>query len=92
MDVSGIQDFIYTITSKNALKTLRARSFYLEIMMEHMTDCLLEKLHLSRANLVYSGGGHCYILMPNTKKAKDTVESYMAEVNRWLLDKFQISL
>ena len=52
MDVSGIQNFIYTITSKNALKTLRARSFYLEIMMEHMVDLLLDKLELTRTNLM----------------------------------------
>lgn len=38
MDISGIQDFIYTITSKGALKGLRSRSFYLEIMMEHLID------------------------------------------------------
>lgn len=92
MDISGIQDFIYTITSENALKTLRARSFYLEIMMEHMTDCLLQELHLSRANLIYSGGGHCYILMPNTQKAKDIVEAYMKKLNHWLRKNFQISL
>ena len=29
MDISGIQDFIYTINNKGALKGLRARSFYL---------------------------------------------------------------
>ena len=92
MDVSGIQDFIYTITSKNALKTLRARSFYLEIMMEHIIDCLLQETHLSRANLIYSGGGHCYILMPNTQKIKTTVDQYMEELDQWLLKEFQISL
>lgn len=92
MDVSGIQDFIYTIASKNALKTLRARSFYLEIMMEHIIDCLLQELHLSRANLIYSGGGHCYILMPNTEKAADIVAAYMDKLNHWLMDMFQISL
>ena len=27
LDISGIQNFIYTITSQNALRTLRARSF-----------------------------------------------------------------
>lgn len=92
MDISGIQDFIYTITSKNALKTLRARSFYLEIMMEHIIDCLLQELHLSRANLIYSGGGHCYILMPNTEKTKETVDRYMERLNHWFLKEFQISL
>ena len=33
MDISGIQKFIYTVGQKGALKGLRARSFYLEIMM-----------------------------------------------------------
>ena len=58
MDISGIQNFIYSISDKGALKGLRARSFYLEIMMEHVIDELLEKLSLSRANLIYTGGGN----------------------------------
>lgn len=92
MDISGIQEFIYTIISKNALKTLRARSFYLEIMMEHIIDNLLQELHLSRANLIYSGGGHCYILLPNTTKAVEAADHYMEQLNHWLMEMFHISL
>jgi CRISPR-associated protein Csm1 len=92
MDISGIQNFIYTIHSKDALKQLRARSFYLQIMMEHMVDTLLERLSLSRANLIYSGGGHCYILMPNTQAVKKILEEYEKDMNEWFLEKFDISL
>lgn len=92
MDVSGIQDFIYTISSEKAMKTLRARSFYLEIMMEHIIDELLFRLGLSRANLIYVGGGHCYILIPNTEKAIDVTKSFNEEVNKWLLDTYKTSL
>lgn len=92
IDLSGIQDFIYTIASENALKTLRARSFYLEIMMEHIIDCLLQELHLSRANVIYTGGGHCYLLTSNTEKTAAAVESYMDRLNHWLTERFQISL
>ena len=92
MDISGIQDFIYTIHSKNAMKMLRSKSFYLEIMMEHIIDCLLEKLHLSRANLIYSGGGHCYMLLPNTETAKNIIEDYNKEINGWFLENCDISL
>lgn len=53
LDISGIQKFIYTIHSSGALKMLRSRSFYLEIMMEHMVDELLTRLNLSRANLIF---------------------------------------
>lgn len=92
MDISGIQDFIYTIHSKGALKTLRARSFYLEIMMEHIIDTLLERMELSRANLIYSGGGHCYILLPNTEKMKRVVLETEEELNQWLMEQFDIAL
>lgn len=92
LDVSGIQNFIYTITTKNALKTLRSRSFYLEIMMEHMIDMLLQKLHLSRANLLYVGGGHCYLLIPNTLQAKDIFEEFIQNINKWYRENFDISL
>ena len=92
MDISGIQKFIYSISDKGALKGLRARSFYLEIMMEHVIDELLEKLSLSRANLIYTGGGHCYMLLPNTKEVLQTLDSYEKQVNQWLLETFDISL
>lgn len=92
MDVSGIQDFIYTITAQNALRTLRARSFYLEIMMEHMIDCLLDELELSRANLIYSGGGHCYLIFPNTDKVKAAILQFQEKINHWFMDKFQTAL
>ena len=92
IDVSGIQDFIYTITTQNALRTLRARSFYLEIMMEHMIDSLLTELDMSRANLIYSGGGHCYILLPNTTTVRSKVLEFQNNVNNWFMDKFQTAL
>ena len=92
MDISGIQNFIYTIGESGALKGLRARSFYLEILMEHIIDELLEKLSLSRANLIYTGGGHCYILIPNTKNVLQIIEQYDVSVNEWLMDKFGTAL
>lgn len=92
MDISGIQDFIYTITSKGALKGLRSRSFYLEIMMEHLIDSLLERLYLSRVNLIYSGGGHAYILLPNTEKVKKEVIDFEQETNEWFLKVFETQL
>ncbi len=92
IDLSGIQNFIYTIPSKNALKNLRARSFYLEILMEHIIDEILDKLGLSRANLLYVGGGHCYLLLPNTDETKTQYENYLSELNEWFIDKFDIDL
>ncbi len=92
MDISGIQKFIYTIQTKNALKTLRARSFYLEIVMEHIIDELLNTLGLSRCNLLYVGGGHCYLLLPNTQQCKTEFDEFIKRTNQWFLEKFQTEL
>jgi CRISPR-associated protein Csm1 len=91
-DLSGVQDFIYTIASKQAMKSLRSRSFYLDILLEHISDEILEKLGLSRASLLYTGGGHFYLLLPNTKKVKNLLERTKEKVNDWFLNNFGITL
>ncbi len=92
MDISGIQDFIYTTASKGALKNLRARSFYLEILMEHLVDELLSELSLSRANLICQGGGHCYMLLPNTVSVKKIIDGQEKRTNQWFLKEFGTAL
>ena len=91
-DVSGIQNFIYTISSKGVLKGLRARSFYLEMCMEVIVDELLRRLQLSRANLIYSGGGHAYILLANTEQTLSVLDDFKAELRKWFLEHFKTSL
>lgn len=92
MDFSGIQDFIYTIQKKGAMRTLRARSFYLEILMENAIDDVLEGIGLSRINVLYSGGGHCYMLLPNGTETVGKLEDCNKKLNDWLIDTFDISL
>ena len=91
-DFSGIQNFIYTIPSKGALKSLRGRSFYLELFMENFIDEMLEKLELCRTNLLYTGGGHFYVLAANTKRTKEILEEIKTQCNQWLLEKFGTQL
>lgn len=64
-DISGVQKFIYSITSKGAVKGLRGRSFYLELLSESIAKYILRKLKLPITNLLYCGGGHFYVLAPN---------------------------
>ena len=92
LDISGIQSFLYTVGNDNVLKMLRAKSFYLEIMLEHIVDELLERTGLSRANLIYSGGGHAYLLLANTPKTLETVESFKKELNKWFISHFKTGL
>ncbi|MCZ7381072.1 MAG: type III-A CRISPR-associated protein Cas10/Csm1 [Candidatus Methanoperedens sp.] len=91
-DISGIQKFIYNITSKGALKLLRARSFFLEMISEDFVQELLDELKLSRANLLYCAGGRFYILAPNKKEYEEIVNKLKNDLNNWLLRKFEGNL
>ena len=92
MDVSGIQDFIYTIATQKVLKGLRTRSFYLEIVIEHCIDILLERTGLTRANLIYSGGGHAYVILPNTEGIKEILLEYEKQINDWFMEYYRTDL
>ena len=91
-DFSGIQRFLYTVASDKALRSLRSRSFFLELAMEHYIDELLRLCGLGRTNLLYSGGGHCYALLPNTEKVRQAAEDWNRRFNDWLCEQFGVSL
>lgn len=91
-EFTGIQNFIYLITSKMAMKSLRGRSFYLELFIEHIIDEILSALELSRANLIYSGGSQFYLLLPNIKKSKEILENFKEIINDFLLEESGTSI
>lgn len=86
-DLSGVQDFIYTITSKGALKTLKGRSLFLEILNEVIARHILDELELPITNLLYSGGGNFYLL--THAEAEFRSKEIRREINRALLDHFK---
>lgn len=91
-DVSGIQQFIYTIPSKGALKSLRGRSFYLELLLEHVADEILTAAGISRSALLYTGGGHFYLLLPNTDEVNDLLKTFADKINDRFLAHFDSRL
>jgi CRISPR-associated protein Csm1 len=88
-DLSGIQNFIYNISSEGALKSLRARSFYLELVTEEVVQQLLDKLNLPRTNIIYAGGGNLYILAAASAENQQIVREIRQQFNKWLLTEFQ---
>lgn len=73
-DVSGIQSYLYAIASEGAAKSLRGRSFYLQLLTEAVTLAFLEALDLPATNLIYVGGGHFYLLAPTNPAARAALE------------------
>ncbi|MEZ5040684.1 MAG: type III-A CRISPR-associated protein Cas10/Csm1 [Saprospiraceae bacterium] len=79
LDLSGIQKFIYDITSRKASQSLKGRSFYLQLLLDNLLSLILthEKIQQTQANIIYSSGGTAYFLLPNTPNVeKGLVEAY----------------
>ncbi len=84
-DISGIQDFIYQVTSEKALKGLRARSFYLQLLSEIVARKVLSEFDMKEVNLLYCGGGNFYLLLPNLKVAESKLKSIQRELDEVLI-------
>jgi CRISPR-associated protein Csm1 len=84
-DLSGIQDFIYGISSKGALKGLRGRSVYLQLLAEALAVRLLKEFSLTCSNLLYCGGGHFYLLVPNKPGSAEILQRCQDQVDRVLV-------
>ncbi|NLI24716.1 MAG: type III-A CRISPR-associated protein Cas10/Csm1 [Bacteroidales bacterium] len=77
-DLSGIQDYLYNISSANAAKSLRGRSFYLQMTLEALAWQIINKapLKLTPAHIIYASGGKFYMLLPNIPIIKKYLEDF----------------
>lgn len=90
--LEGVQDFIYTITSKGAHKQLRSRAFYVEMMSQWFVDSFLKKSGLTRANVLYSDTEHGYIIVGNTNDNRNFIAETQKDFNDFLLENFGVKL
>ncbi len=75
-DISGIQKFIYNISSSKAAKSLKGRSFYLQLLIDSLIQRIIshEKIRATIGHVVYSSGGKFYLLLPNTNEVKEALK------------------
>ncbi|WP_338790701.1 hypothetical protein [Bernardetia sp. MNP-M8] len=68
-DVSGIQDFIFTIKSRGAAKTLKSRSFFVQVMTWICLEKIKKELHLTDEKDIVEmdGGGTFFLFIPKDK-------------------------
>lgn len=86
-DFSGIQTFIYKITSKGAAKGLRGRSFFLQLLCDAVAEQLIRTLGLYATARIYSSGGKFYLLIPETKLEQLNTE--VQSINLALFQQFR---
>lgn len=91
-DFSGIQSYIYQIVSKHAGKNLKGRSFYLRLLSDAVLGCLIKRLNLYNANIIYDSGGCFYLLAPNTQTVKDALGDAVRYIEEQIFKAHQTSL
>jgi len=96
-DISGIQNFIYRISSpqeaqKGMSKRLRGRSLYLNLINDAVLSRIIKDLELTLANVLFEGGGHFIAIVPNTTQAREKLDEIRSEANNLFMDKFNAEL
>lgn len=86
VDISGIQSFIYDIASSKAAKSLKGRSFYLQLLAEAMLMKFKKHndIKARSAHVLYASGGKFYLLLPNTEKIKNALDKIKEETEEAL--------
>ena len=96
-DLSGIQKFIYRISSpqdaqKNMSKRLRGRSLYISLLIDSVVEYIIHELELSSANVLFSAGGRFTILADNTPSTKEKLDKIAKEINNYFINEFNSEL
>jgi CRISPR-associated protein Csm1 len=91
-DISGIQDFIYNITSKKASKSLKGRSFYLQLLMESITRKIISETNTTIGHILYSSGGKMYMILPNTEDVKEKLTAIEEQIVEQVYEEHKMRL
>lgn len=71
-DVSGIQGFIFNVKSDGAARELKARSFFIKILIETSIQCLLDEFKVDIADYdqskISTSGGNFILKLPFIEK------------------------
>ena len=92
VDLSGIQQFIYNIGSKYAAKSLKGRSFSLQLLLDSIARKLIQETRTTPAHLVYSSGGKFFMLLPNTEKINITITQTEQAIQQAVWETYKGSL
>ena len=85
-DISGIQKFIYNISSRKAAQSLKGRSFYLQLLIDSIIQKIIshKDIQATIGHVIYSSGGVFYMLLPNNSEVLNALTEIKAEIENEL--------
>lgn len=96
-DISGIQDFIYSVKSpteaqKGMASRLRGRSFVIELLNRGIAHYILKELSLSVCSLIWCTGGHFLILAPYSEESISKIANLKKKIEKTVFEEFENSI
>ena len=97
-DLSGIQKFIYNITSKRAMVSLKGRSYYLKDITNKICDDILNiddlKSQKKDEMKIYCSGGKFYLQVLDTENTRSQIDAIRTKWEKtfWDEHKGQLSI
>lgn len=90
IDIAGIQKFIYDIANKKAAKSLKGRSFFLQLLMQSILDLIMNHKDIMTypTNVIYASGGKAYLILPNLDKVKKGLDEVNTKVQNMLWEEY----
>ncbi len=91
-DLSGIQNYIFGVShsnSKGASKIFRARSFYIQAVVQSVILEIEKNLNLYPVCRLINSGGKFTLLLPNNESLNQYLDEIDYEVQIWFRKKFK---
>lgn len=87
-DISGIQEFIFNVTSEKAAVSIKAKEFFIKAISLISVEYLFEKFGINEEDKdeykISVSGGNFFILLPDLENKESLLLDYKTNVNRSL--------
>ncbi len=86
-DVSGIQEFIFNVQSDGAAKSLKAKSFYIDLLSRLCYSYCINQLKQPEivVDEIYCGGGNFFLELESFDDVSGRIERIQTNINKELL-------
>lgn len=92
LDFLGIKEFKFQDAYANSLRDVVSATLYIDLFRESIVDDFLSRNGLNRSNLVFSGGRHIQLYLPNTERIVSNINEYIKGLNSKLCEMFGTDL
>lgn len=84
-DLSGIQKFLYNISSKKAAVSLKGRSYYLQQYMSDVCSKVVDAIKAAGSqppDVIYKSGGKFYVITSNSEAIRQAIDACASEIQK----------